>query len=63
MSTTNTGNLDQLDAIDETLISIDEHPKNTPYFYMFLITTPLLMVEYFFLLNKFNTFIEWAHHL
>lgn len=63
MSATNSDDLDKLDSIDETLISLDEHPENPLYFYMFLIAAPILTYEYFFLLTKFNIFLEWARHL
>lgn len=63
MNTTNIGDLDKPDTTDETLISLDESPKNPVYFYMFLMATPILLFEYFFLLNKFNIFIEWARHV
>lgn len=63
MSNTNKDDLDKLDAIDETLIRLEDRPNNPLYFYMFLMTTPILLLEYLFLLNKFNIFIEWAHHL
>ncbi|MEE4130732.1 hypothetical protein V2I60_07970 [Pseudomonas viridiflava] len=63
MSTTNIDDLDKPDAIDENLINLDERPKNPLYFYMFLMATPILLFEYFFLLNKFNIFIEWARHV
>ena len=63
MSTTNIDDLDTPDAIDETLISLDQRTKNPLYFYMFLMATPFLLFEYFFLLNKFNIFIEWARHV
>lgn len=63
MSTTNIDDPDKPDAIDETLISLDERTKNPIYFYMFLMATPILLFEYFFLMNKFNIFIEWARHV
>lgn len=63
MSVTNSDDLDEPDAIDEILISLDEYPANPLYFYIFLIAAPILIYEYFFLLSKFNVFLEWARQL
>lgn len=63
MSTSNSYNLEKPDTIDETLILLNEHSKHPLYTYMFLIGTPILLLEYNFALNKFNIFLEWARHL
>lgn len=63
MGATNSDDLGELDAIDETLISLGDQPESPLYFCMFLIAAPILMYEYFFLLAKFNIFLEWARHL
>lgn len=63
MSTPNSYNLEKPDTIDESLILLNEDSNHPLYTYIFLIGTPILLLEYNFALNKFNIFLEWARHL